>query len=164
MRLSIFSRLFPLVLFFFPGPLFAEVFQPYTQEVLAARHTQDCSTEELIPATEILGAVYICTFGSEKTAKWFVSEQPQTGKVLSIGLIWVDWQIDTGYGIRADWQEVERVLDALIARYVPSRGNDLRKAFWDSENANFTTSNFVIYYVCKPSSDKEERIIVIQEK
>ena len=153
-----------LVILFFPIPSLAKGFQTYSQEVLLAKLVLDCSTEEDIPAKKDFGALYICTFGKAKTARWFVSEQPQTGKVQSIGLMWVDWQIDTGYGIRADWKEVEKVLDFLIYWYVPARRNDLTKAFWDSKNEDFSTSDFTIYYTFRPDLQKDERIIVIEEK
>lgn len=124
----------------------------------------DCSTEEEIPATKDFGALYIGTLGKFKTARWYVSEKPQTGWVQSVGLMWIDWQIDTGYGIRADWKEVEKVVDFLIYWYVPAIRNDLRKAFWDSKNEDFNTSNFTIYYTCRPGPQRDDRMIVIQEK
>ena len=164
MKMSISSRLCLLMLFIFPSPSFAKGFQTYSQEVLLAKLVLDCSTEESIPANKDFGALYICTFGKAKTARWFVSEKPQTGEVQSIGLMWVDWQIDTGYGVRADWDEVEKALDFLIYWYAPARRNDLTKAFWDSKNEDFSTSDFNLYYTCRPDTRKDERIIVIEEK
>ena len=164
MRMSIFSRLCLLILFLFATPSFASGFQTYSQEVLTSKMTLDCSVEKAVSAIRDFGALYICTIGKAKTARFFVSEKPLIGEVLGIGLIWDDWQIDTGYGVRADWQDVEKVLDFLIAWYVPSKRNDLTKAFWDSKNEVFYTSDFVIYYNVKPSPQKDRRIMVIQEK
>ncbi len=158
------SRLCLLVLFIFPSPSFARGFQTYSQEVLLAKSVLECSTEEDIPATKNFGALYICTFGKAKTAKWFVSENLEAGRVESIGLMWVDWQIDTGYGIRADWKEAEKALDFLIGLYAPTRRNELTRAFWDSKNKDFSTSDFMIYYTFKAGVQKEERIVVIEEK
>ena len=157
-------RLCLLVLFIFPSPLSARGFQTYSQEVVLAKSVLDCSTEEDIPATKNFGALYICTFGKAKTAKWFISEKPKTGRVQKIGLMWVDWQKDTGYGIRADWKEVEKALDFLIDSYVPIRRNDLTKAFWDQKNEDFSTSEFMIYYTVKAGPQKDERIVVVEEK
>lgn len=147
-----------------PSFSFANEFEKYSEEVSKARLKLDCSEEKEIPATKSFGALYICTLGKAKTAKWFITEKPNTGSVRSIGLMWVDWQIDAGYGIRADWQEVEKALEYLIGRYVPTRQTDLRKAFWDSHNEDFSTSDFMIYYTFKPGPEKDERIVVIEEK
>ena len=136
----------------------------YSQEVILAKLALDCSIEENIPATKNFGALYICTFGEAKTAKWFISEMPNTGKVKSIGLLWVDWQIDNGYGIRADWKEVEKALDFMIYWYVPTRRKDLLKSFWDSKSEDFNTPEFMIYFTFKAGTQNDERIVVIEEK
>lgn len=164
MRINVPFQFSLLVLFIFPSPLFAKGFQTYSQEVLLTKSVLDCSTEKNIPATKNFGALYICTFGKEKTAKWFISEKHKTGNVGSIGLMWIDWQIDTGYGIRADWKEVENVLDFLINRYVPTRRKDILKAFWDSKNEDYKTPDFNIYYTFKAGTQKDERLIVVEEK
>lgn len=164
MRTSVPFQLILLVLFFFPSPSFAKGFQTYSQEVILAKLVLECSTEEDIPATKNFGALYICTFGKAKTAKWYVSEKPKTGMVQNIGLIWVDWQIDIGYGSRADWKEVEKALDFMIYWYVPTRRKDLLKAFWDSKNEDFNTPDFMIYYTFKAGSQKTERLVVVEGK
>ena len=164
MKMRIPFRLFLLVLFSFPSPSLAKEFKTYSQEVAFLKLKLDCSIEKVIPTSKSFGALYICTFGKAKTAKWFVSEKSDKGRVQSIGLMWVDWQIDTGYGIRADWKEVEKALELLIGLYVPTRLDDLRKAFWDSKNEDFSTSDFSIYYTCRPGPQKDLRTIVIQEK
>jgi len=126
--------------------------------------TLDCSSEKAIPATKDFGALYICVLGQAETLRWFISENPSNGEVHNIGLMWVDWQVDTGYGVRADWKEAEKTLDFLIGRYVPTRQNDLLKAFWDSKNEDFSTSDFMIYYTFNAGPQKDERIVVIEKK
>jgi hypothetical protein len=165
MRMSIpyqFSFLFFFLIF--PTLLFAEGFQKYSQEVFQAKSILDCSEEKDIPAINDFGALYMCTLGKAKTARWFVSEKPKTENVQNIGLVWIDWKVDTGYGIRADWKEVENALEYLIGLYIPTRRKDLRKAFWDSKNEDFSTSDFRIYYTFKEGLRKDERIVIIEEK
>ena len=161
---NILLRLCLLVVLLFPIPSFAQGFQNYSKEINFAKQTLDCSEEKVIPAAKDFGALYICTFGKAKTARWFVSEKPKTGGVQNVGLMWVDWQIDNGYGIRADWEEAEKALDLLIDLYVPTIRNDLTKAFWDSKNEDFSTADFTIYYTFKADLHKDERIVVIEEK
>ena len=153
-----------LVILVFPNSLRAQGFREYLQEVYLAKAVLDCTTEKDIPATKTFGALYICTIGRAETAKWFISEKPKTGRVQNIGLMWVDYQKDTGFGARADWKEVEKVLNFLIGWYVPTRRIELNKAFWDSNNEDFSTSDFMIYYTFKSDLHKDERIVVIEQK
>lgn len=156
---------FPVLFFFiFPGVVFAQGFQKYSQEVFRAKSILDCSEEKDIPAINDFGALYICTLGKSKTVRWFVSEKPKTEKVQNIGLVWIDWKIDSGYGTRADWKEVEKALEYLIDLYVPARRKDLRKVFWDSKNEDFSTLDFMIYYTFREGLKKDERIVIIEEK
>ncbi len=164
MRLSIPIHLCLLVSFLFPTLLCAKGFKKYSEEISLAQLILDCSREKNIAANNDFGALYICSLGKAKTARWFVSEKPKTGEVQSIGLMWVDWRVDNGYGIRADWKEVEEALDFLIGWYVPTSRNDLTKAFWDSKNEDISTSDFIVYYTFKPGIEKDERLVVIQEK
>lgn len=152
-----------LVILTSPDLLFAQEFQSYKEEVSRAKAVLKCSTEKDVQATKNFGALYVCTIGKAKTAKWFISEKPGTGRVQNIGLMWIDWQVDNGFGIRADWKEVEKALNFLISRYVPTRRIDLNKAFWDSSNEDFSTPDFRIYYTIKPDHQKDERIVVIEE-
>ena len=164
MRMSVPSQLCLLVILLFPIPSLAKGFLNYKEEVYLAKLILDCSSEKVIPAGKDFGEFYICALGETKTARWFISEEPITGMVQNIGLVWVEWQVDNGYGIRADQKAAERALDFLIGLYVSAKRNDIRMAFWDSKNKEISTSDFMIYYTFKPGSHKNERFIAIEEK
>ena len=164
MRPRTLLRLCLLVCLFTTNPSFAKGFKKYSEEVSLAKLTLECSKEQDIPASNDFGALYICTLGTANTARWFISENPETGRAQNIGLMWFDWKIPTSHGIRADWKETEKALESLIDLYVPAIRNDLKKAFWDSKNEDFTTSDYLIYYTFKEGLQKDERIVVIEEK
>lgn len=110
------------------------------------------------------GALYICTIGDKKTVKLYVSENPDSGRVQNIGMIWSNWKVNTGYEIHSDLKEAEEALDFLIDMYVPAIRNEIKKAFSESKNEDFSTSGFLIYLTHKTGLQKDERLILIEEK
>ena len=52
----------------------------------------------------------------------------------------------------------------LIDMYVPAKKNEIEKAFRGSKNEVFNTSEFIIYYTYTKGHQKDERLIVIEEK
>jgi hypothetical protein len=142
---------------------FAEGFQKYSQEVSFAKMMLECSKEKVLPPMKGFGALYICTLGDANTIKWFVSEKPNTGKVLNIGMLWNDWKSNEGHGIHSDLQEAKEALAFLIDMYAPTRKKEIEKAFWGSQSDEFSTSDFLIYYTHKAGLKKDERLIVLEE-
>ena len=110
------------------------------------------------------GALYICTIGDKKTVKLYVSENPDSGRVQNIGMVWSDWKVKTEYEIHSDLKEAEEALIFLIDMYVPAIKNEIKEAFWGSENEDFSTSDFLIYLTHKKDLQKDERLILIEEK
>lgn len=152
------------ITFFWPIHAFATGFQTYQQEVSFLKMMLDCPKEKNLPAMKEFGALYICTLGDAKTVKLYVSEKPASDQVLNIGMMWNDWKINIGYGVHSDSAEAEKALDFLIDMYVPARREEIKKAFWDSKNEDFSTSEFTIYLTHKAGLQKDERLIVIEEK
>jgi len=124
----------------------------------------DCAIEKVLPAMKGFGSLYICTLGDAKTVKLFVSEKPNSGEMLNVGMIWNDWKTNIGYRMHSDLKEVEKALNFLIDMYVPSRKNEIKRAFWDSKNEDLSTSDFIIYFTQKTGLQKDERLIVIEER
>ena len=110
------------------------------------------------------GALFICTIGDKKSVKLYVSENPDSGTVQNIGMVWSDWKVNTGYEIHSDLKEAEKALDFLIDMYVPAMRNKIKKAFFDSKNENFSTPDFLIYLTHKTGLQKDEQLILIEEK
>jgi hypothetical protein len=48
--------------------------------------------------------------------------------------------------------------------YVPARREEINKVFWDSKSVDFSTSEFFVYFTHKEGLQKDERLIVIEEK
>ena len=164
MRLGIPSRLCLFVILIFPINSFANGFLAYLQEVSYLKLMLDCSKEMVVASMNGFGALYICTLGDTQTAKLYVSGKPDSGRVQNIGMIWNDSKNNIEYEINSDVKEAEEALDFLIDMYVPARRNEVKKAFWGSKSGEFSTSDFLIYVTHKTGLQKDERLIVVEEK
>ena len=124
----------------------------------------DCPKEKDVPPMNGFGALYICIIGGKETIKMYVSEEPNSDTVQNIGMIWNDRKVNTADEVHSDIKKTEEALDFLIDMYVPARRNEIKKAFWDSKNEDFSTSDFLIYLTHKIGPQKDERLILIEEK
>lgn len=124
----------------------------------------DCPKEKVLAPLKGFGALYICSLGASNSVKLFVSENPNSDRVLNIGLLWNDWKNNMGYEMHSDLRDAERTLNFLVDMYVPARGAEVHQAFWDSKSVDFSTSEFLIYYTHKAGPQKDERLLVIEEK
>ena len=164
MRSGILCRLCLLVLLITPILSYAEGFQSFSQETAFATLMLECPHENISPPRMSFGSLYSCALGDARAVKWFVSEGATTETVMNIGLLWYDWHTNAGYGIHADSDEAEKALSFLIDMYVPTRKNEIEKAFRGSRNEVFSTSDFTIYYTYTAGQQKDERLIVIEQK
>lgn len=158
------TPLFISLAMLFPINLHAQGFQLYSQEVSYLKMMLDCPKEKVLSPMKGFGSLYICTFGKSNSIKLFISERPNTDKVLNIGLLWNDWKTNIGYEIHSDLIEVERTLNFIVDMYVPARRDEINQAFWDSKNVDLSTSEFFVYFTHKEGLQKDERLIVIEEK
>ena len=156
--------LFISIALLFPINSHAQGFQLYSQEVSYLKMMLDCPKERVLKPIKGFGSLYICTFGKSNSIKLFISERPNSDQVLNIGLLWNDWKNNIGYEIHSDLKEVERTLNFIVDMYVPARREEINKAFWDSKSVDFSTSEFFVYYTHKEGLQKDERLIVIEEK
>ncbi|MBT8346749.1 MAG: hypothetical protein KJO60_03415 [Desulfofustis sp.] len=124
----------------------------------------DCPKEKVLSPMKGFGELYICTFGKSNSIKLFISEKPDSDRVLNIGLLWNDWKNNIGYEIHSDLKEVKDTLNFIVDMYVPAKREEINQAFWDSKSVDFSTSEFFIYYTHKAGLQKDERLIVIEEK
>lgn len=164
MRLSIPFRLWFFVILISPINSLAQGFETYSQEISFLKSMLDCPKEKMLPPMNGFGALYICTLGDAKTVKLFFSEKPDSGRVLNVGMVWNDSKVNLGYGIHSDLKEAQEALNFLIYMYVPSRKNEIKEAFWNSKSVQFSTSDFLIYLTHKAGLQKDERLIVLEEK
>ena len=164
MRISISSQLCLLLILVLPISSFAEGFQTYSQEVSFLKTMLDCPHEKFVPPMKVFGALYICTLGKAETVQLFVSAKPDSDRVLNIGLLWNDWKINGVNEVHSDLKEADKALNFLIDMYVPARRNEIKEAFWDSLNDDFDTSEFLIFLTHKAGLQKNERLMVLEEK
>ena len=164
MRPCVFYRLCLLVILIFPVCSFAEGFKTYSREVSLLKLMLDCSEEKEVPPIKGFGALYICTLRNTKTIKLFVGGTPDSDRVQHIGMIWNHWENDVKHGIFNDLTEAEKALEFLIDIYIPAKKNEIKKVFWNSKNTDFSTSNFSIYFTYKSAPERNQRLILIEEK
>jgi hypothetical protein len=164
MTLSASFRILIFSLLLCPSVSKAQGFLTYIQEMSFLKLMLNCPRDKTLPATKSFGSLYICTLGNERTIKLYVSEEPDTGEVLNIGLLWNDFKINTGSGRHSDVKEAEKVLAFLLDMYVPTKRKEIEEAFWLSLNKDFSSSEFSIYLTYKEGLQKDERLLVIEEK
>jgi hypothetical protein len=157
-------RICLIVILLFPAFASAQGFLTYMQERSFLKLMLDCPKENILPAMKGFGSLYICTLGNKNTIKLYVSEDPDSGGVLNVGLLWSDWKIDIGHGLHSDLGEAKKALTLLIDMYVPDKKNEIEDAFWMLKNEDFSTSEFAVYLTPKESLQKDERLLVIEEK
>ena len=157
-------RICLIVILFLPTSAFAQGFLTYMQEMSFLKLMLDCPKEKILPAMKGFGSLYICTLGNKKTIKLYVSEEPDSGGVLNVGLLWNDWKMNMGYGLHSDLSEAKKALTFLIDMYVPEQKKEIEEAFWLLMNEDFSTSEFVVYMTHKEGLQKDERLLVIEEK
>lgn len=164
MRLIILRGLCLFVILVSPINSFAQGFLTFSQETSFASLMLQCRIVKVVPPRMGFGALYSCSLGDAQTVKWYVSEKPTTERVMNIALLWYDWHTNSGYGIHADLKEAKRALSFLIDMYVPERKYEIEKAFRGSKDELFNTSDFIVYYTHTAGHQKDERLIVIEEK
>ena len=164
MRLRISSLLCLFIILVLPISSFSEGFQTYSQEVSFLKTMLDCPQEKFVPPMKVFGALYICTLGDAETVQLFVSAKPDSDRVLNIGLLWNDRKINERNGVHSDFKEADKALNFLIDMYVPARKKEIKEAFWDSMTEDFDTPEFLIFLTHKTGLQKNERLMVLEEK
>jgi hypothetical protein len=108
-----------------------------------------------------LGALFGCIEGSAQTAKLFVNEEPETGRVANVKVMWNDWFRDVGYGVHADQPEAERLLDAVLARYADDQAQEISEAYFSGRSHESTSSHYRLRVTHTRGTGIEEHLLTV---
>jgi hypothetical protein len=136
-------------------------FQPFIDEVAVLRDTAGCSNPKVTPAEMGLGALFGCIEGSAETAKLFVNEEPGTGRVENVKVMWNDWFRDTGHGLHSDRLDAERLLNAVLARYAPDQGELIRQAYFSGRTHDGAAGPYRLRVTHTRGPSIEEHLLVV---
>lgn len=136
-------------------------FQPFNVEVEALGASAGCSNPKTTPAEMGLGALFGCIEGPAQTAKLFVNEEPGTGRVANVKVMWNDWFRDVGYGMHPDRLEAERLLDAVLARYAEDQAQQISEAYFSGRDHESTSSHYRLRVTHTRGTGIEEHLLTI---
>jgi tetratricopeptide (TPR) repeat protein len=156
------KRIIIVLLIAFYSQLHAQ-FQSFDGEVSRAKSVIEIGRTKLTPASDGLGALFGNISGSAETVKFFINEDPQTGRTSSVKFLWNDWSKDIGHGVHADSNEAVVILDAVCALYAAENQSELKRLFWGQENSAIMTQHFNIEYTFHQGPAINERMIRIKE-
>ena len=113
---------------------------------------------------EGLGALYSCIGGNAQTVKFFINEQPGTGKVRSVKFLWNDFTKDIGYGVHADAAMAADWAEHLAAMYAPTEKAKVQDVFRGNKDAVIETTAYVLRYTYHKGPAADERMFVVTQK
>lgn len=107
------------------------------------------------------GRLYGCVAGKEQTAKVFVNEDGQTNNVENIKIMWNDW---TKGPVHADKKVAQRMLSAVLDKYLPEHKKRLLTVFEERTGTAFEAEKFSIEYRFTKGPAIDERLIILTPK
>jgi hypothetical protein len=123
-----------------------------------------CPGARITPASYGGGALWGCIAGPAETAKAFINEQPKTGLVQNIKVLWNDWHKDVGYGLHPDSQHAEAMIKAAAQLYAPSKEAELLSVFRSEKDQVVRSDGLLFTYTHKRGPGIDERMFVITKQ
>nr|WP_304945250.1 hypothetical protein [Xanthomonas euvesicatoria] len=102
-----------------------------------------------------------CIGGEAETVKFFINEEPETGRVSTTKFLWNDWFKDRGYGLHADAKAADKMIHDLIKLYPSDHDKALLKAFKGKKNLTLEGNGYRFEYTFDRGPAIDERMIVI---
>jgi hypothetical protein len=136
----------------------------FSVEASRAANILPCDESKTISASDGLGEMYSCISGAAQTVKFYINEDPATGSVKNIKLIWNDWFKDVGYGVHADYVFAISMLDAVLTLYPTQDASQIKQVFLANQNRTFWTDQFGLVYTYQRGPAIDERMLVITPK
>ncbi|XQA66831.1 hypothetical protein ACM9XC_05675 [Xanthomonas sacchari] len=133
----------------------------FQKEVERSKTLLSCGSTKTTPASGNWGALFGCISGPAETVKFFINEEPGTGKVSSVKFLWNDWFKNRGYGIHADSKEADKMLRDLIKLYPSEHDEALLRAFKGSKNVIKEGNGYRFEYTFDRGPAIDERMIVV---
>jgi hypothetical protein len=139
-------------------------FLSFQNEVDALSRAARCSRPRTTPSEAGLGALFGCVEGSAETAKLFINEEPGTGRVANVKVMWNDWFQDRGSGIHADYQEAKRLVSVVLERYAPGIAEDVTTAFFARQSVKKSAGQFRVTLTHSRGPAIDEHLLTIEDE
>lgn len=133
----------------------------FDEEVKALARAAGCSGMKRTAAAGGFGALAGCIEGGAETAKLFVNGVAGTKVVENVKVMWNDWFKDTGYGLHPDRAEAEKLLDAVVKRYAPTRLDEIKRAFFNRQALSEDHEGFRIAVTHDKGPAIEEHLLIV---
>ncbi len=132
-------------------------------EVSAIQRTAQCRGASMTSAQFGHGALFGCIEGAAETAKLFVNEEPGSGSVQNVKVMWNDWFKDLGYGLHADREEANRLLTVVVTRYAPQRLQEVQAAYFGGKELELIEGLWVLTVTHQRGPAIEEHLLTIAD-
>lgn len=133
----------------------------FDDEVKALAKDAGCSGMKRTAASGGFGPLAGCIEGGAETAKLFVNGASGSKEVENVKVMWNDWFKDTGYGLHPDRAEAERLLEAVVNRYVPARLDEVKRAFFGQRTLKDDHEGFGIAVTHDKGPAIEEHLLTL---
>lgn len=130
-------------------------------EVERSKGALSCGTAKITPAGDGWGALFSCISGKAETVKFFINEEPGSGKVKNVKFLWNDWFKDRGYGVHADASEADRMVRDLVKLFPSAHDKDLLKAFKGKQAVTREGGGYRFEYTYDRGPAIDERMIIV---
>lgn len=137
------------------------VVTPFQKEVERSKAVLSCKSTKITPESSGWGALFGCIGGEAETVKFFINEEPGTGRVSTTKFLWNDWFKDRGYGLHADAKAADKMIHDLIKLYPSDHDKALLKAFKGKKNLTLEGNGYRFEYTFDRGPAIDERMIVV---
>lgn len=137
------------------------VVTPFQKEVERSKTVLSCKSTKITPGSSGWGALFGCIGGEAETVKFFINEEPETGRVSTTKFLWNDWFKDRGYGLHADAKDADKMIHDLVKLYPSDHDKALLKAFKGKKNFTVEGNGYRFEYTFDRGPAIDERMIVV---
>lgn len=134
---------------------------PFQNEVERSKAVLSCKSTKITPGSSGWGALFGCIGGEAETVKFFINEEPETGRVSTTKFLWNDWFKDRGYGFHADAKAADKMIHDLIKLYPSDHDKALLKAFKGKKNLTLEGNGYRFEYTFDRGPAIDERMIMV---
>jgi len=142
----------------------AGAFEGFNSEGASINAAVSCHETSFNEGTGPWGDLFSCLGGVARTVKVFVNEEPGTGEVENVKIMWNDHTRDTGYGLHADAGIARAWVGSLAARYAPRQVGAVMDAFFSSRNQVITSERYRLEYAYSRGPSIDERLLLVTER
>lgn len=142
-------------------PQAPQAFEGFNSESAAIDAAVTCHAENLTEGGGPWGDLFACLGGVHETVKVFVNEEPGTGRVENVKIMWNDYTRDVGQGVHTGASIARAWVAALAVRYAPRQVEAVTNAFFSNRNRIITSQRYRIEYTHSEGPAIDERLLVV---